>query len=400
MFRSPLREASGNPCTLRTGTTPGSAATRVSRSRKKRTASSFERLVSSGSVTLTLRTPRGSKPGSTSSRREKLRPSKPAPRSRRSASATSETTSTRRRRPRLTKVRPAASRKPPRTAWSAGTRPTASPTAVATASANPSTGSRTATSPKRGRSDGARESSTLTPSAARIAPPAPPEQRQQERLGDEQAHEAPRAGAERRADGKLGVPRLGAGKEQYGEVRADQEEHGTDRREEQEQRRPHRAGQVSRERNGPRRETHPLGIGIGIRGSERSRHRIERCRCLGDAGSRAQPADGTQEMAAPKRHVRRRVPERKEDLARVASAQLVRSDEPRREDANHRAGSAVHRHRGADRRGRTTEQLLPECMGKDRYGMSFALFFRGEGPPEDRIRAQHLEVAGGDVQRA
>ena len=119
-------------------------------------------------------TPRGSKPGSSADAAARLRSVSPAPISRTSASASSETTKTSRSSAsRPWPVVPRAPRRSPmrvRAACHAGTRPKTRPVTIETPSVKASVQPSTAMSAARGRSGGAIAATARTPNAARARP--------------------------------------------------------------------------------------------------------------------------------------------------------------------------------------------------------------------------------------
>ena len=123
---------------------------------------------------------RGSKPGSVLRSLMKLFTSRPAPISRTSESATSETTS--RLCIRL-RPRPSVAPRPPslsdsfmsiRALWMAGASPKRTPVKSVAPSVKPSTGRSRLVSPKRGTSCGMRDESRATPQSAKSRPSRPP----------------------------------------------------------------------------------------------------------------------------------------------------------------------------------------------------------------------------------
>ena len=214
---------------------------------------------------------------------------------------------------------------------------------------------------------------------------AAPGTRQQHALSQRHPQQPRASGPHRRAYRQLALARCATHQHQVGQVRAHDQQHE-----------PH---------TGHQHHAHAIGIAIDVGAAHRhglhtepAIHQWIRLRqpfgdaaqlglCLGQRRTRLQQADRVDVAIAARRFI---PPQRHIEL--IDEREL----EPRRQDANHGAGTIVDDDRLADDRGIRTVTTLPQAVRDHdhRFEAGRGAFFRQEVAAHDRIDTKELEQFG------
>jgi hypothetical protein len=216
-------------------------------------------------------------------------------------------------------------------------------------------------------------------------------QRQDDAFGQQLPHDAPPAGAERRAQGDLAPARGAAGQQQVRDVAARDEQHHPDRGEQHEEPRLVVADEAVSERR--RRVAQLAGILRKVV-TEPYRDGLELLLRLLRRRARLQSPVDAEVVLVVQDFLRRRKRDRGPQLFAVG-----REIERLRHDARDQVAGAVHPGRAADDRGVAAETARPQPMAQDDDPFVPGLILLGgEGAPQQRAHAHHVEVVRGDLR--
>ncbi len=217
-------------------------------------------------------------------------------------------------------------------------------------------------------------------------PSSAAKRRQQQRLAEQLAEQAPRAGTQRVAYRHLALPLLGAQQQQVGDVDAGEQQQQADRGEQRQQRRPAAAEQRALER--PQRRPFALREVAGVNRRELAHDAVE-------VGFRArqrhpgpQPRHGVEAVRFDGLGVERAAVERHRH-PHVGVAGVV---EAGRHDADDRARPPVEHHLAAEHAAVAAEGVLPQPVREHHHVVAPRRVFGGEeAAPERRRDAEGRE---------
>ena len=227
--------------------------------------------------------------------------------------------------------------------------------------------------------------------------------REQRALGEELAHHPPPAGAERRADGDLLLPRRRLGEQEAGHVHTGDQQHDPDGGEEDQQSGPDVPHQLAAQR---RHAVVPAGVGIGV-GFFHSPGDLGHLGLrLGDADAGLQQTDREIAAVPPvlpslgrkgQRHPDVRLGGEPEAVRHLAAA---RKGETGGHHPHHRQRRAVDVEDAAEHVAVAAETALPEVVREQDGGpLALVVVLRQQDAAEQGRRAERLEELAGDPHR-